>query len=161
MNTPLIIDNDDPKWVLLDIILKIFGSRRTKQELAKQGIKPTHKAGIMLRIILVAMFFSQDVSYVIRELKKRKELRYFVGIHKIPSDRQIYSFLSRFSEDQFISLVLGILNSICSKRRIKKARIIVDSTDIWLDLNWFRRSFTKKYLEGREFKWGYSPSKNL
>jgi len=44
MNTLLTIDNDDPKWVLLDSILKIFGSRRTKQEMAKHGIKPVNKA---------------------------------------------------------------------------------------------------------------------
>jgi len=35
----------------------------------------------------------------------------------------------------------------------------VDSTDVSLDLNWFRKKITKADLEGKEFKWGYSPSK--
>jgi len=36
MNTPLITDEKDPKWVLLKI-LGIVSSRRVKQEMAKQG----------------------------------------------------------------------------------------------------------------------------
>jgi len=34
--------------------------------------------------------------------------------------------------------------------------LIVDSTDVSLDLNWFRKKITKADLEGKEFKWGYS-----
>ncbi|HEC56669.1 MAG TPA: hypothetical protein ENI32_02110 [Candidatus Syntrophoarchaeum butanivorans] len=37
MNTPLITDEKNPKWVLLSIILS---SRGVKQEMSKQGISP-------------------------------------------------------------------------------------------------------------------------
>ena len=37
MNTPLITDEKDPKWVLLGKIIGIVSSRRVKQEMAKQG----------------------------------------------------------------------------------------------------------------------------
>jgi len=62
MNTPLIVDEKDPKWVLLGKILGIVSSRRVKQEMAKQGISPVNLAGAMFKIVLIAMFFSVNSS---------------------------------------------------------------------------------------------------
>jgi len=36
---------------------------------------------------------------------------------------------------------------------------VVDSTDLSLDLNWFRRRIRKADLTEREYDWGYSPTK--
>jgi len=160
MKSPLIYDQKDFKWNLLGVILKIFGSRRVKQEIARQGIKPAKNAGVVFRVLMIALFFSTDVSYVIRELKGREELRRFAGVVDVPSELQIYEFLSRFSEEQFANCILGILNTLSSVRKRCRACILVDSTAIVLDLNWIRRKITKKKLEGREFKWAYSSSKN-
>jgi len=41
----------------------------------------------------------------------------------------------------------------------RKTFIIIDSTDVQLDINYFRRRIKKEDLEEKEFKWGYSPSK--
>ena len=67
---------------------------------------------------------------MISELQKREELRRFAKLVEIPEAKDIYRFLS----------------------------IIVDSTDVSLDLNWFRKKITKADLVGKEFKWGYSSS---
>jgi len=158
MNTPLITDEKDQKWVLLGKILGIVSSRRVKQEMAKQGISPVNLAGTIFKIVLIAIFFSVDISYVISELLKRAELRRFAKLVEIPEAKDIYRFLARFDEKQFIGLVLGVLGSICVKRGRNRV-LIVDSTDVSLDLNWFRKKITKADLEGKEFKWGYSPSK--
>ena len=104
------------------------------------------------------MFFSVDITYVVGELRKREELRRFAKLVEIPEARDIYRFLSRFSEKQFIGLVLGVLRSICVKRGRSRV-LIVDSTDVSLDINWFRKKITKADLEERDFKWGYSSSK--
>ena len=136
MNTPLITDEKDPKWVLLKI-LGIVSSRRVKQEMAKQGISPVNLAGTMF--VLIAIFFSVDISYVISELLKRAELRRFAKLVEIPEAKDIYRFLARFDEKQFIGLVLGVLGSICVKRGRNRV-LIVDSTDVSLDLNWFRKN---------------------
>ena len=50
--------------MLLGKICNIVGSRRVKQEMAKQGVGPVNMAGVMLRIVLIAMFLSVDISYV-------------------------------------------------------------------------------------------------
>jgi len=97
----------------------------------------------------------------LRELEARPELREFADIVNVPSDDELSRFISQFSDDQFINLVLMGLNIICKPRSCGKAWIVVDSTDIRLDLNWHRRKITKKSLEQREFKWGYGPSKSF
>ena len=65
-DTLLIIDEKDSKWVLLGKIISAVGSRRVKQEMAKQGVGLVNMAGVMLRIVLIAMFFSVDISYVVK-----------------------------------------------------------------------------------------------
>jgi hypothetical protein len=65
--------------------------------------------------------------------------------------------VSRFNEDQFVLGVSAILNSHRSPlNRCKSGTIPVDSTAITLDLNGFRRTFTKTQIRSRDFDWGYS-----
>jgi hypothetical protein len=158
MDTPLIIDEKDPKWTLLGKILATVASRRVKQEMAKHGIVPVNMAGVMLKVVLIAMFFGVDISYVVEELNNRIELRRFARVGEIPEAKKIYRFTSRFREKQFVGLISGTLSTICVKRRRNRV-ILVDSTDISLDLNWLRKKIKKADLEEREFKWGYSSSK--
>lgn len=68
MHPPLIVDRKDPKWLLLKRVLAVMTTRRTKQELSKQGITPVVKAGTVLRIALISMFFTVDYAYVVDEL---------------------------------------------------------------------------------------------
>jgi len=89
---------------------------------------------------IIAMFFSVDISYVVKQrakLNRRIKLRRFAKVGEIPEAKEIYRFLSRFSEEQFVEFVLGVLSSICAKRGRNRV-LIVDSTDVSLDLNWFR-----------------------
>ncbi len=158
MEPPLIVDKNDPKWKLLSQVLKIFDSRRVKQVMVRSGLTPVDRAGVYTRIVLTAMYFSVDISYMVRELKEREKLRRFAGIAKVPKAGTIYRFLSRFTAEQFVEMALKVLNSVCEKRGRDKT-LIADCTDIALDLNWFRRKIKKADLEDREFKWGYSPSK--
>jgi hypothetical protein len=66
--------------------------------------------------------------------------------------------MTRFDEDRFVSLTSGILNSVCSTSfRTRTKTILIDSTAITLDLNWFRRTFTKVNLMTRDYGWGFSP----
>jgi len=158
MYPPLIVDRKDPKWLLLERVLTITTSRRTKQELAKYGITPVPKAGTVMRILLISMFFVVDCAYVVEELKKRKNLRTYAHISEVPTPDEVYRFMTRFDEDRFVSLTSGILNSVCSPSFRRRTRtILIDSTAITLDLNWFRRTFTKVNLMTRDYGWGFSP----
>ena len=88
-DTLLIIDEKDSKRVLLGKIISAVSSRRVKQEMAKQGVGPVNMAGVMLRIVLIAMFFSVDISYVVKELNRRIKLRIFAKVEKIPEAKEI------------------------------------------------------------------------
>ena len=154
MYPPLIVDRKDPKWLLLERILTVTTSRRTTQELAKHGITPVEMAGTVLRTLLVSLFFAVECTYVVEELRKRKDLRAFAHIAAVPSADNVYRFMSRLDESQFVSLVSGVLNSLCPSGRKRRSRmVLVDSTAITLDLNWFRRTFTKAQLQSRDFGW--------
>jgi len=79
---------------MLSLLPLLRSARRVKQELAKQGLKPVDKAGAMLRIVLIAMFFSVELSYVLAELERKKELLAFAPVGVLPSLPQLYRFLS-------------------------------------------------------------------
>jgi len=146
MDVPLIVDERDPKWSLLGQILKIFASRRVKQQLARQGLTPVPRAALLLRITLIAMFFSVKLAYVLDELQDRKSLRKFAKVPVVPTRKQVSSFLGKFSPSQFVALMLGILNQICPPRPRGRGTFLVDSTEIQVDLNWFRKSWPKSAL---------------
>ena len=159
MHSPLIVEPQDPKWLLLQKVLSAVSTRRTKQELSKKGITPVASAEQAIKIALVAMFLSVDIAFVVREMRTRRKLRRFIGIPEVPSVDTIYRFFSKCDEVHFMSLISGVLNSCYTRRRKRgNATFLIDATAITLDLNWFRKTYSKKQLEKREFKWGYSPS---
>jgi hypothetical protein len=153
---PLIPINEDYKWRLLSEILNVFNLRSTKQILAQYKLLPLEDSIPALKIVITSMYFCLEISYVVRELKDKRKLRKFMRIKSVPSEDEVYSIMSSFDPDQFINFVIGLLNNVCSPRKKGLSQIIIDSTDIDLDLNWFKRKISKKMLEKRQFKWGHS-----
>ena len=130
--------------------------RSTKQILAQYKLLPLEDSIPALKIVITSMYFCLEISYVVRELKDKRKLRKFMRIKSVPSEDEVYSIMSSFDPDQFINFVIGLLNNVCSPRKKGLSHIIIDSTDIDLDLNWFKRKISKKMLEKRQFKWGHS-----
>ena len=148
----MVVDQRDSRWQLLSKILKVFDLRKVRKMVARYTLKsiPT------LKIVTTSMYFSTRISHVINELRHRKDLREFIGIDKeIPKASYVYSFLSKFSLNDFINMVLRILNSI-TKRRARNSKLIIDCTDVSVDLNWFRKPVKQKNLLRKDYKWGYS-----
>ena len=156
MKPPLIPINEDYKWRLLSEILNVFNLRSTKQILAQYKLLPLEDSIPALKIVITSMYFCLEISYVVRELEDKRKLRKFMRIKSVPSEDEVYSMMSSFDPDQFTNFVIGLLNNVCSPRKKRLSQIIIDSTDIDLDLNWFKRKISKKMLEKRQFKWGYS-----
>ena len=52
-------------------------------------------------------------------------------------------------------MILRILNSI-TKRRARNTKLIVDCTDVSVDINWFGKPVRQRDLEGKDYKWGNS-----
>jgi len=155
MKVPLVPDQRDSRWKLLGKILNIFDLRRVRKIVARYTV-PAKKTITSLKIVMTSMFFSTTISHVLDELK-REDLRNFMkmGEDEIPTKSYIYSLLSKFSLNEFINMILRILNSITKKRQ-RNTKLIVDCTDIRLDINFFRTPVKQRNLEGKDYKWGYS-----
>lgn len=157
MKSPLIVDRDDTKWLLLCSVLELTTSRKARLEMAKQRMTPVANTGSILRIILIALFFSSEITYVIDELQKRNELRAFAHISRIPSADDVYRFINRIDEKQFVSLINALLRTQSKKPQRRKHRtIIVDGSAVVLDLNIFKKRIKKSDLAEKDYRWGYS-----
>ena len=95
------------------------------------------------------MFFELEISYAVSEINKRYELRKFLRMDDEVKLRSVYNFMSKFESEQFINLVFSILNVNSNRRRNKPSLLILDWTDISLDLNPFRR----RDLKDKPYKW--------
>jgi len=156
MKAPLIPLNEDFKWELLSEILNVFDLRSFRQILTKRGILPLPKSVPAIKIVLLSMFFSCEISYAIRELKERESLRDFLKISSVPTEHEIYGILSKYEPKQFTDFVFELLNELCPKRKSGSKGIIIDSTDINLNLNFHAKKITRESLENKEYKWGHS-----
>jgi len=71
-----------------------------------------------------------------------------------------YRFKSCFPDDNFLKVVKGDLKQPkWTVKRRGKATILVDSTELPVDLNFYRKKISKKSLEGKDSKWAFSSSK--
>ena len=152
MRLPVHPIKGDEKWELLSKVIGKLETREAKKALARNGITPVNNAIKFLKIIILAMFFELEISYAVSEVNKRLELRKFLRIDEEVKLRSVYNFTSKFKAEQFISFVFSILNVNAKRRRKKPSLLILDWTDISLDLNPFRR----RDLKDKPYKWGYS-----
>ena len=96
MQAPLIPLNEDYKWKLLSEILSLFDSRASRQILSRRGILPLHRSIPVLKIVLLSMFFSTDISYAVKETEERERLKKFLKISSVPTEKDIYTILSQY-----------------------------------------------------------------
>ncbi len=109
MRLPVIPVEGDEKWELLRKIIDKLETREAKKALARNKITPVNNAIKFLKIIILAMFFELDISYVVSEVNKRYELREFLRVEKEIKLKSVYNFMAKFKAEQFVNFV--ILNS--------------------------------------------------
>ena len=98
MKIPIIYDKKGLKWILLLNIFKIIDSRKIHQEFTRNEIKPVKKGDDNFKIVLMSMFFSSNISYIVNELKRRFKLKKSLEFNQVPESNQIYEFLTRFNQ---------------------------------------------------------------
>lgn len=157
MKSPLIVDRNDSKWLLLEQIINATTARRARQEMTKRGITPVRNAGTILRITILAIFFSVEITYVVEEMRKRTELRALAHVELVPTADEVYRFISRIDEKDFIAMTNVLIR--CQSRppgRRKNKTIIVDGSPITLDMNVCKKRLGKKELETKDYQWGFA-----
>jgi hypothetical protein len=84
MKTPLVPAEEDKRWVLVRNVLGIFEQREVRKIVSKFGIKPLDRTTTALKIVILAMCFEVDITFVISELKAKASLREFTGVCDVP-----------------------------------------------------------------------------
>jgi transposase len=159
MKMPLFHDKKNPKCNLLSVIFDKIDSKKTRQELARNGIKPAAKALNYIKVSIIAMFYGLDKSYVVYELNNSSELRKSFGFKSKLDYNQLCEVFSRFSEQQILEFVLKRLNKEFKKEKRTARYILVDATSIQFDINLDKKYYSSEELDEKNFKLGYSSSK--
>ena len=93
----------------------------------------------MLKVVILAVSFEGDITLVISELKAKASLREFRGVHDVPDAKEVY----RFTVDQFEDMVLRTINAVCGKRKSGETIRIGDTTNLTVDIKWFRKKYKR------------------
>ena len=71
-------------------------------------------------------------------------MRTFLKISSVPTEKEIYGILIKYEPQQFTDFVFELLNELCPKRKSGSKGIVIDSTDINLNLNWHAKKISKE-----------------
>ena len=156
MKIPLVYDEENPKYRLLDSIFIIIDSREVKQELARNGIKPVNTFIKAMKIRFISMFFDIDIKYVVNEINNSPKLREQWRIKSILDYNKLSEAFSEWDSEQILEFVLKIINKQFIKSKRGKRTIIVDATPIILDINLEKKYYDEKMLEEKGFEIGFS-----
>ena len=106
----LTFDKEDPNYILLKEIFKIIGSRKSKQIMTKNEINNINELLIIIKTILVAIYFETNINYVVSELESNLKLRESLNIDYVVSSNKIYNRISQLDSDKLQNTVNIILN---------------------------------------------------
>ena len=96
MQPGLNYDKHDPKFILLGKVFKFIENEKIKDIFNRYGVKNRNNFLIYLKIFFIHIFFNYNISEVVSELNRSSNLRNFAGILEVPSESQVYEYLSRY-----------------------------------------------------------------
>jgi hypothetical protein len=87
-------DKKDHIWILFGKVLKVIDSRTFQEELARNGLKKIESHQIMLKMVLLSIFFKLELNNVYNQVDSKSKLRKFLGIEDLPRIEQIREIYS-------------------------------------------------------------------
>lgn len=150
---------EDPKLCLLKEILNIIDDKKTYRIIGRLGIHNINKFQNMIKILLSTMYFEYTISNLIKELNRQDDLQTYFNIDEVPSEKQVYEYMSKISPDIINKMVNNILKPYYNKNRSVIARYTVDATPVEVDINTVKKYIKPEDLEELKLKWGYSKTK--
>ena len=90
------------KFSLLNKVYINIEDKNNKHIFSENGIKNIKMMIICIKIVFMSKFYNYPISRIIQEIKIDKRLKRFLKISdEIPSEGQVYEYLSRYSPDQY------------------------------------------------------------
>lgn len=156
MKIPLVFDEKNPKYRLLNSIFIIIDSPECRRVLSQNGLKPINSVINLIKIRFISMFFEIDIKYVVDEVNNSFELRKYWGFKYRLDYNNLSKLLSKFNSNQLLEFVLKFINKQFIPSKRGKKTIIMDATSIKLDINLDKKYYTEEELDEKNFKVGFS-----
>jgi hypothetical protein len=125
MQPGLNYDKHDPKFILLGKVFKFIENEKIKDIFNRYGVKNRNNFLIYLKIFFIHIFFNYNISDVVNELNRSYKLRKFAGILEVPSESQVYEYLSRYDPETYCNIVNSILKKFFKPHKRRKKILIL------------------------------------
>ena len=145
------------KFSLLNKVYINIEDKNNRHIFSENGIKNIEMMIICIKIVFMSKFYNYPIFRIIQEIKLDKRLKRFLKIRgEIPSEGQIYEYLSRYSPDQYNNISNSFFKLFIKSNRNHKSDLIVDATPVACDINIVKKYMTPEKLEELKLDMGYS-----
>ena len=158
MKHELNFDETDTNYMLLNEIFKIFGSRKSKQIMSRNGLKSLDKVIPLVKTVIIAVYFECSISFVVEELKSKSKLREGLNFDIVLEAQEIYDRLSKFNPVQLENTVNSILNKLRNDYNHGRKTFIIDATPGDLNINFNGKKISKESLKDKDYAWAWGTS---
>ncbi len=156
MEIPLIPDLSNPKWLIVQEMLKSIGSAHAKKVASRLKIPDVKVFLDCITILVLSDTFELDYSYVISEIQTNKKLKSFMELKNVPEIEYLYKYISKLDSDCINTFFRNVFKVASNAHRKCRKYVIIDTTAIPIDINTWRKRF--EIGKGKKYTWSYSSS---
>jgi hypothetical protein len=156
MEIPLIPDLSNPKWLIIQKILKTIGSKRSKKNAGRLKIQDINIFIDCIKILILSDTFELEYSYVISEINRNNNLNRFMELKHIPEVDYLYKYISKLENKQLETYFRNIFKISQNSHKKGRKYVIIDTSSIPVDINTWRKRH--KIGKGKHYNWSYSSS---
>ena len=148
------------KFRLLDKVFINIDDKKNRHIFSENGIKNIKMMITCIKIVFLSKFYNYPVSRVIYEINIDKRLKRFLKIeNEVPSEAQVYEYLSRYSPDQYNNISNSFFKLFLKLNKNSKSDWIVDATPVACDINILKKYVSPEHLEKLDLDMGFSTTK--
>lgn len=156
MEIPLIPDLSNPKWLIVQEVLKSIGSAHAKKVASRLKIPDVKIFLDCIKILILSDTFELDYSYVISEIQTNKKLKSFMELKNVPEIEYLYKYISKLDSNCIYTFFRNVFKVASNSHKQGRKYVIVDTTAIPIDINTWRKRF--EIGKGKKYTWSYSSS---
>jgi hypothetical protein len=156
MEIPLIPDLSNPKWLIVQEVLKSIGSAHAKKIASRLKIPDVTIFLNCIKILVLSDTFELDYSYVISEIQTNEKLKSFMELKYVPEVEYLYKYFSKLDYNCLNTFFRNVFKVIPNTHRRSRRYVIIDTTAIPIDINTWRKRF--KIGKDKKYMWSYSSS---
>jgi len=100
--------------------------------ISRLSVHNINKFQNMIKILLRCMLFDYTISNLVHELNRQNDLQTYFNIDEVPTEKQVYEFMSKVPPETINNMVNSILKPYYSKNRDAIVRYTLDETPVEL-----------------------------